>query len=93
MAKITHTTAKTDCVKIYEFEKKILKDSLKHMRKVSLTTDMWKSKNQNIEYMFITGHWMESHWKLKKRVLNFVHIPPSQGGVEIANSIFKCFKE
>ncbi|XP_071916216.1 zinc finger BED domain-containing protein RICESLEEPER 2-like [Coffea arabica] len=31
--------------------------------------------------------------KLKKRVLNFVHIPPPRRGVEIAAAIFKCAKE
>ncbi|XP_071928272.1 zinc finger BED domain-containing protein RICESLEEPER 2-like [Coffea arabica] len=43
--------------------------------------------------MVITGHWIDSDWKLQKRVLSFVHIPPPHRGVEIASSIFKSAKE
>ncbi|XP_068650889.1 uncharacterized protein [Aristolochia californica] len=46
------------------------------INKISLTTNLWKSKNQNIEYMVITGHFIDSNWKLQKRVLSFVHVPP-----------------
>ena len=91
--KISRGTAKNDCVTVYEVEKNKLKNKLKHVQKVSITTDLWKSKNQKIEYMVITGHWIDSNWKLQKRILNFVHIPPPRRGVEIAAAIFKCAKE
>ena len=63
------------------------------MNKISLTTDLWKSKNQKIEYMVITGHFIDLDWRLQKRVLNFVHLPPPRRGIEIADSIYKCLKE
>ncbi|KAL3522938.1 hypothetical protein ACH5RR_015772 [Cinchona calisaya] len=91
--KISRNTSKVDCVAVYELEKKKLKNLLKNVNKISLTTDLWKSKNQKIEYMVITGHWIDSSWKLQKRVLSFVHIPPPQRGVEISDAIFKCLKE
>ncbi|KAL3529787.1 hypothetical protein ACH5RR_009109 [Cinchona calisaya] len=43
--------------------------------------------------MVTTGHWIDSSWKLQKRVLSFVHIPPPRRGVEISDAIFKCLKE
>ncbi|KAL3497720.1 hypothetical protein ACH5RR_040452 [Cinchona calisaya] len=91
--KISRNTSKADCVVVYELEKKELKNLLKNVNKVSLTTDLWKSKNQKIEYMVITEHWIDSSWKLQKRVLSFIHISPPQRGVENSDAIFKCLKE
>ncbi|GER37196.1 BED zinc finger [Striga asiatica] len=70
-----------------------MKSMLKKVNKISLTTDLWKSKNQKIEYMVITRHWIDSNWRLQKRVLNFVHIPPPRRAVEIADAIYKCLKD
>ncbi|KAG6513224.1 hypothetical protein ZIOFF_023536 [Zingiber officinale] len=91
--KISRTTCRTDCMKIYEIEKKKLKKSLECVDKISLTTDCWKSKTQKIEYMVVTGHWIDSCWNLQKRVLSFINIPPPRGGLQISDAIFKCMKE
>ncbi|XP_010247968.1 PREDICTED: zinc finger BED domain-containing protein RICESLEEPER 2-like [Nelumbo nucifera] len=32
-------------------------------------------------------------WRLQKRVLNFVHVPPPHCGVDIVDAIYKCLKE
>ncbi|KAK4421424.1 Zinc finger BED domain-containing protein RICESLEEPER 2 [Sesamum alatum] len=58
-----------------------------------LTTDCWKSKNQKIEYMVITGHWIDESWQLQKCVLNFVDIRPPCRGLEIANAIWRCLED
>ncbi|KAG6526236.1 hypothetical protein ZIOFF_016218 [Zingiber officinale] len=91
--KISRTTCRTDCMKIYEIEKKKLKKSLECVDKISLTTDCWKSKTQKIEYMVVTGHWIDSCWNLQKRVLSFINIPPPREGLQISYAIFKCMKE
>lgn len=91
--KISRNTLKNDCVSVYESEKKKLKAMLKNVNKISLTTDMWKSGNQKIEYMVITCHFVDSEWKLQKRVINFVHLPPPLRGIDIADGIYKCLKE
>nr|XP_017225248.1 PREDICTED: zinc finger BED domain-containing protein RICESLEEPER 2-like [Daucus carota subsp. sativus] len=91
--KISRNTIKNDCVSVYELEKKKLKTVLKNVNKISLTTDMWKSGNQKIEYMVITGHFVDSEWKLQKRVLSFIHLPPPLRGIDIADGIYKCLKE
>ncbi|KAL0361688.1 UNVERIFIED_CONTAM: putative AC transposase [Sesamum radiatum] len=90
---MTRNTAKTYCINVYESEKKKLKSLLKNINKISLTTDCWKSKNQKIEYMVITGHWIDESWQLQKRVLNFVHIPPPRRGPKIANVIWRCLED
>ncbi|KAF2317020.1 hypothetical protein GH714_010617 [Hevea brasiliensis] len=43
--------------------------------------------------MVITAHFVDSNWRLQRRVINFVHLPPPPRGVEIAYAIFKCLKE
>ncbi|KAG8383758.1 hypothetical protein BUALT_Bualt04G0047100 [Buddleja alternifolia] len=89
----SRVTAKMYCVEVYEKEKKMLKNFFKNVNKVSLTTDLWKSKNQRIECMVITGHWIDQNWVLQKRVLNFIHLPPPRRGIEIANTLWECLAE
>ncbi|XP_048501335.1 zinc finger BED domain-containing protein RICESLEEPER 2 [Beta vulgaris subsp. vulgaris] len=90
---VSRYTIRTDSFKVYEAEKKKLKDLLNNVEKISLTTDLWRSKPQKIKYMVLTAHFVDKNWKLQKRVLNFVHIPPPRKGKDIANCIFKCLKE
>ncbi|KAL4588684.1 hypothetical protein LXL04_001579 [Taraxacum kok-saghyz] len=91
--KLSRTTIKDDCFKIYNHEKKRLKALLKTVSKISLTTDCWKSTHQKIEYMVVTGHFIDQNWRLQKRVLSFVHVPSLRGGHDIADAIYKCLKE
>ncbi|XP_031115906.1 zinc finger BED domain-containing protein DAYSLEEPER-like [Ipomoea triloba] len=90
---ISRNTIESDCLKVYETEKKKLKNNLECVSKVSLTIDCWKSKNQKIEYMVVIGHWIDSSWRLQKRVLSFINIPPPMRGFLISNAIFRCMKE
>ncbi|KAK9282730.1 hypothetical protein L1049_010950 [Liquidambar formosana] len=65
---------------------------LKNVNRISITTDLWKS-GQDIQYMVVTGHFINSDWKLQKRILNFVDVPPPHSGVAIADVLCKCFLE
>ncbi|KAJ9539052.1 hypothetical protein OSB04_031785 [Centaurea solstitialis] len=91
--KISRATAKADCFKVYEHEIKKLKGLTKTASKISLTTDCWKSSHQKIEYMVITGHFIDQNWRLQKRVLSFVHVPPPRTGLDIVDGIYKCLRE
>ncbi|KAG8369761.1 hypothetical protein BUALT_Bualt14G0047300 [Buddleja alternifolia] len=90
---ISRTTIRNQCVRIYESEKKKLKNEFKYVNKMSITTDCSKSKNKKIEYFVITGHWIDQNWRLQKRVLNFVEVPPPHRGVDIANVIWRCLED
>ncbi|XP_028778035.1 zinc finger BED domain-containing protein RICESLEEPER 2-like [Neltuma alba] len=90
--KISRKTARSDCLAIYEAEKKQLKALLQGVSKISLTTDMWKSAHQVAEYMVITGHFIDAGWNLQKRVLSFVKVPAPRRGIDVADAIFKCLK-
>lgn len=51
---------------------------------------MWTSL-QNIHYMVVTWHFVDSNFKLNKYILSYV--PPPYSGVNIFDSLFKCLKE
>lgn len=78
--KISRATARTDVISVYEIEKKKLHSMLKTINKISLTTDIWKSKVQKISYMCVTGHFVDSQWQLQKWVLSFMLLPPPHTG-------------
>lgn len=59
----------------YEIDRKRLKHLLDFVSKVSVTIDLWKS-GPGIHCMVLTCHFVDSDWKLKKRVLNFVDMLP-----------------
>ncbi|XP_052627235.1 zinc finger BED domain-containing protein RICESLEEPER 2-like [Lactuca sativa] len=83
--KVSRVTITSECFKVYEHEKKRLKALTKAASKISLTTDCWKSSHQKIEYMVITAHFVDHNWRLQKRVLSFVHVPPPRNAVDIAD--------
>ncbi|CAM8982292.1 unnamed protein product [Rhodiola kirilowii] len=64
-------------LKMYAAEKAKLKKELKgHC--LCLTTDTWTSV-QNINYMVVTAHFVDSAWKMQKRILSFKAIPNHRG--------------
>ncbi|XP_071934096.1 zinc finger BED domain-containing protein RICESLEEPER 2-like [Coffea arabica] len=90
--KINRQTVKEDCVTAFMLEKRRLRNILKGANRISITTDLWKS-GQKIQYMVVTGHFVDSDWVLQKRVLNFCNVPPPHTGVIIADALSKCFLE
>ncbi|KAF7150425.1 hypothetical protein RHSIM_Rhsim02G0121400 [Rhododendron simsii] len=88
--KISRATAKNDCISTYQVQKKKLKTSLKHVGRISITTDLWKSPGQRTQYMVATGHYVDEFWKLQKRVLSFCNVPPPHNGVIIFDALYKC---
>ena len=63
-------TVARDILSHYESEKKMLKSMLKGQR-FCLTTDTWTSV-QNLNYMCLTGHFIDADWKLQKKILSFL---------------------
>ena len=70
-------TMARDVIVIYNSEREKLRKSLKGCR-VCLTTDTWTSI-QNLNYMCLTGHFIDDTWKLHKRVLNFCQVEDHKG--------------
>lgn len=91
--KISRQAVKKDCVSTFEIERDKLRENFKSIRKINITTDMWTSSHQKLGYMVVTGHWIDSNWKLNMRVLNFCNVPPPHSGLVISEALFKCLSE
>jgi hypothetical protein len=53
---------------------------------------MW-TLNQNLQYMCLVAHYIDVHWVLLCRVLNFVEVEPPHTAIVIAQAIFDCLVE
>ncbi|WOL07438.1 zinc finger BED domain-containing protein RICESLEEPER 2-like [Canna indica] len=89
--KISRAIVKGDCITSYQMEKKRLMALLKTTNRVSITTYCWRL-GQNIQYMVVTYHFVDSDWKLQKRIINFINVIGSTG-VVILDALFKCLQE
>ncbi|PRQ47720.1 putative transcription factor/ chromatin remodeling BED-type(Zn) family [Rosa chinensis] len=77
---------------LYQSEKgKMMSIFAQHAKRVSVTTDTWTSI-QNINYMVVTAHFMDSDWKLHKRIINFCSIT-SHKGEDIGRVLEQCLRE
>ena len=83
-------TVAKDIAKLYDEEKKKLKNVLQGCR-ISVTTDTWTSI-QNINYMCVTTHWIDDSWTLQKRIIGFFQIPNHKGDT-VAQELVNCFNE
>lgn len=61
---------------------------LKVPGRICLTTDNWKSNHTYQLYICITAYFMDSAWKLHKRILRFRALTPPYDGESIANEVF-----
>jgi Domain of unknown function (DUF4413) len=84
--RVSRTTIKNDCIKIFESEKEKIKKNFRNIKMISLTTDCWTS-NQTIGYMCLTAHYIDSNWKLQKRIISFTELAPPHTGEVIADAI------
>ncbi|KAL4554094.1 hypothetical protein LXL04_037284 [Taraxacum kok-saghyz] len=84
---ISRYTAKSDVTNLFKREKVRLKTLLESLPgRVSLTSDLWTSINTD-GFLCVTCHFIDTEWKLQKRILNFQHMPPPHNGVCLTEKI------
>ena len=67
---ISRATVKRDIIKIYDVEKKKMMDMLENNKsRVAITSDMWKSGNQNKGFMAVTCHFIDDNWYLHSKII------------------------
>ncbi|XP_019155791.1 PREDICTED: zinc finger BED domain-containing protein RICESLEEPER 2-like [Ipomoea nil] len=85
-------TISRDILKIFSDERLNLKKFFRtSSQRVSITTDTWTSV-QRINYMCITAHFIDSEWKLQKKIISFVPIY-SHKGESIAKALESCLMD
>ena len=68
-----------DVIELFLEEKAMLKSLIcNNKQRVSLTTDLWTSV-QNMSYMMITTHFIDSDWCLNMRIISFSAIKNYRG--------------
>lgn len=87
---VKRNTTKSDCIKIYQMEKKHLYEIFSKVQsRISLTTDMWTCTTQNRGYMALTAHYVDEEWKIQKRILSFNAVDVQHTGVNIAKVLME----
>ncbi|KAF7832042.1 zinc finger BED domain-containing protein RICESLEEPER 2-like [Senna tora] len=85
-------TVYRDCMQLFLFEKGKLKSILSNnSQMVSITTDTWTTI-QNLNYMCVTGHYIDDSWVLNKKVFGFFLIADHRGET-IGKALEKCLKD
>ena len=69
-----------------------LNEVLKDVTRISLTTDLWRSQNQKIKHMVITGHFIDKIWTLHKQGSQLCPCA-SRCSVDIADAMHKCLTD
>ena len=85
-----HVTIAKDCIKLYLREKEELKQMLAG-RRVCLTIDRWTSL-QNLDYLCLTAHFIDSDWNHQKKILNLCLVPNHKGET-IGKVVESCLLE
>ncbi|KAH9668033.1 BED-type domain-containing protein [Citrus sinensis] len=81
-----------DVMELFLEEKAMLKSLIcNNKQRVSLTTDLWTSV-QNMSYMVITAHFIDSDWCLNRRIISFSAIEDHRGK-SIGKTIVVCLQD
>ncbi|WVZ53190.1 hypothetical protein U9M48_004165, partial [Paspalum notatum var. saurae] len=86
-------TIRSDCLKKYEDMKKELQTELQNLDShVCLTLDIWTS-SQNIGYRVVTAHYVDSEFKLKKKIIWFKELEYHHSGYAISDELVLCMTD
>ncbi|KAL1372262.1 zinc finger BED domain-containing protein DAYSLEEPER [Arachis hypogaea] len=90
---VTFNTVQGDCVATYLMEKQNLMKYFEGLPgRVCLTLDVWTS-SQSVGYVFITGHFVDSDWKLQRRILNVVMEPYPDSDTALSHAVAVCLSD
>ncbi|KAK9064505.1 hypothetical protein SSX86_015887 [Deinandra increscens subsp. villosa] len=87
--KVSRATIRKDCIKVVDTEREKIMKVFKNVDIISLTSDCWTS-NQTVGYMCLTAHFIDSNWKMQKRIIGFNELVPPHSGEVISDSILEC---
>ncbi|KAL3819184.1 hypothetical protein ACJIZ3_005089 [Penstemon smallii] len=86
-------TVQEQLMNIYFREKQKLMDLVNGIPgRISLTMDLWTS-NQSLDYVLLTGHFIDNDWKLQRRILNFIEVPFPDSDTAFSNAVAACLND
>ncbi|XP_051152134.1 zinc finger BED domain-containing protein RICESLEEPER 1-like [Andrographis paniculata] len=89
---VTITGIEADCMEIYRKEKQKVYEGLDKLPgKVSLSADRWGTCD-GTEYLCLIAHYIDDSWELKKKILNFLAVDPSQAEDSLSELIIASLR-
>nr|GME05984.1 zinc finger BED domain-containing protein DAYSLEEPER-like [Ipomoea batatas] len=90
---VSFNTVQGDCVATYLREKQAIHKVIEGMPgRICLTLDMWSS-HLRVGYMFITGQFIDSDWKIHRKVLNVIMEPYPDSDTAFSHAIAVCLSD
>uniref|UniRef100_A0A0A0LYS2 BED-type domain-containing protein n=1 Tax=Cucumis sativus TaxID=3659 RepID=A0A0A0LYS2_CUCSA len=90
---VSFNTVQGDCVGTYLMEKQNLNKFIEAIPgRICLTLDMWSS-SRSVGYVFIMGSFIDSEWRLHRRVLNVVMEPYPESTNALSHAVAVCLSD
>lgn len=90
---VSFNTVQGDCVATYQREKQALQKVIERIPgRICLTLDMWGS-NLTTGYVFLTGSYIDTDWKLHRKLLNVVMEPYPESDSAFSHAVAACLSD
>jgi len=90
---VSFNTVQGDCVALYLREKQRLLNLISTIpERVNLTLDL-QTSNQNLGYVFLTGHFIDSDWKVHRHILNVVMVAYPDSDHAFNQAVVACLSD
>lgn len=90
---VTFNTVQGDCVATYLREKQSIQKVIETMPgRVCLTLDMWSSC-RTVGYVFLTGYYIDSEWKMHRKLLNIIMEAYPDSDSAFSHAVASCLSD
>ncbi|KAJ0745272.1 putative transcription factor/ chromatin remodeling BED-type(Zn) family [Helianthus annuus] len=90
---VNFNTVQGDCVAMYLREKQTVHKLIEQMPgRVCLALDLWNS-HHTTGYVFVTGQFIDSDWKIHKKLLNVVMEPYPESDSAFSHAVSACLSD
>ncbi|KAG8372695.1 hypothetical protein BUALT_Bualt12G0093300 [Buddleja alternifolia] len=90
---VSFNTVQGDCVATYLREKQSIQKVIEGMPgRICLTLDLWYS-SRTIGYMFVSGQFIDSEWKMHRKLLNVIMEPYPDSDTAFSHSVAACLSD
>ncbi|CAN4094589.1 unnamed protein product [Withania somnifera] len=90
---VSFNTVQGDCVATYLREKQAIQKVIEGVPgRICLTLDMWSSC-YTVGYVFITGQYIDSEWKIHRKILNIIMEPYPDSDTAFSHAVAACLSD
>ncbi|KAM0026341.1 putative transcription factor/ chromatin remodeling BED-type(Zn) family [Helianthus debilis subsp. tardiflorus] len=90
---VNFSTVQGDCIATYLKEKQSVQNLIDEMPgQICLTLDLWNSC-QTTGYVFVTGQFVDSEWKMHRKLLNVVMEPFPESDSAFSHAVSSCLSD